>query len=443
MQKVSLALAALLTLLVATTASGATGGSTGESRLAWNAIPIGNGLYLGGFSDLFPTSSSANTFLAITDRGPNSDIPCRMGFTDKRFPLPNFTPEILRLVAGGRNLNVVKRIPMTFDGEPISGRSVRMDNKNEQPYGPPGCSDPLSFDPNGIDSEAIVEDPRDGSYWVGEEYLPSVVHVSKKGELLGRVIPFGNLSMAPGPKPPLTQAFPAIVGSHFRPNRGFEGAAISPDGRWLYTLLQSAMQNPTGTSTNFSRAIRVFKIDISNAASPVVVREWVYRLDGTSTQSANRDRRISALVWAGVDKLIVEERDDMTPATAYTTLYLADFMNATNILGTQWDLTATSPTLEQNFLLPTATTYGPGNSCDPIGGVVPGCKYVWFNVAAALAAQGLVNGKLEGVGVVQKGHKNAFDPTADSLVAVINDNDFNVDSAAGTEIDEKLDVFDN
>jgi hypothetical protein len=422
MRKHALALVAALALLVSvTTAVAATTAFSTEARLAYDAVPIGGGSYLGGFSDLYPIGNSGLQYLTLTDRGPNEDISCRPGFTDKTFAVPSFAPEIIRLVAVAGKLVPVQRIQMKVNGVPITGLSARTD-RNEKPYGPGGCSDELPYDPNGVDSEGIVIDPRDSSFWIADEYLPSVLHVSKRGEILSRIVPAGLAYSPPGVS--VVAAFPAIVGSNFRPNRGFEGIAISPDGKSLYTLLQSAMQN--GSSTNNSRAVRVFKLDISRPHAPAVVAEWVHRLDGT--QSPSVDRRISALIWAGRDKLLVEERDDVTPATAFTKLFRTDFRNATNILGTAWDSTATSPTLEENFKLTTPTT--DANSCDAVGGVNPGCKTAWFDVAGALTASGFTNGKVEGAATVRLGHK--------TLVAVLNDNDFNVD---GTTIDEKLEII--
>src|SRR5262249_7479597 len=49
----------------------------------------------------------------------------------------------------------------------------------------------LGSDPYGIDSEPIAVDPRDGSFWIGDEYRPSLVHVSADGTLLNRIVPAG------------------------------------------------------------------------------------------------------------------------------------------------------------------------------------------------------------------------------------------------------------
>ena len=47
-----------------------------------------------------------------------------------------------------------------------------------------------------MDTEAIALDSRDGSFWLGEEYGPSIVHAAADGTLLMRITPKGlGLSM--------------------------------------------------------------------------------------------------------------------------------------------------------------------------------------------------------------------------------------------------------
>ena len=77
------------------------------------------------------------------------------------------------------------------------------------------------------------------------------------------------------------RGFPAIVGDRFRHNRGFEDVAIQQfRGRtYLYTALQSPMENP-GRAARDSLAIRVFRLDVTNASHPVVDREWVQPAGG-------------------------------------------------------------------------------------------------------------------------------------------------------------------
>jgi hypothetical protein len=100
----------------------------------------------------------------------------------------------------------------------------------------------------GVDSEGVVVDPRDGSFRVPDEYVPSVLHVAPDGDVLGRFVPTGYESLVDAPV--VDEVFPEVVGQRFRRNRGFEGIALSPDGTELYAALQSPMQNPTSRPTD-------------------------------------------------------------------------------------------------------------------------------------------------------------------------------------------------
>ncbi|MDW8339792.1 MAG: esterase-like activity of phytase family protein, partial [Thermoleophilia bacterium] len=218
-----------------------------KAELAADAVLIGTGLgrewFLGGFSDLYPEGRSGKEYWTITDRGPNLDggvggTPCARG--TKVYPVPTFAPEIVRIGVKDDVLKVKERIPLSFAAGPAVGTSVRPAPKNE-PAVDTSCN-ALGTTPRGVDSEGIVVDPRDGSFWVADEYLPSILHVRKDGRVLTRIVPVGTESSAQGAGARVVSGFPETVGINFRPNRGFEGIAISEDGRTLYTALQSPME---------------------------------------------------------------------------------------------------------------------------------------------------------------------------------------------------------
>ena len=313
-----------------------------KAELEPDAIPIGSGLgrdwHLGGFSDLYPEGSSGKEFWTITDRGPNLDggvdgTPCATG--TKVYPLPGFAPEIVRIGVKDGAIKVKQRIPLQFPSGPAVGYSVRPTPKNEASLD--GSCQSLGTSPRGIDSEGVVVDPRDGSFWIADEYLPSVMHVRADGTVVTRIVPTGTQGTVAGSGATVVDAFPETVGTNFRPNRGFEGIAISPDGTTLYTALQSPMDYrptgtaPTGPNPRSSLALRVFRLDISSLSAPVVTGQWVYPLDKGSGNGPLADK-VSTLTWLGPDRLAVEERDD--PAndpndnpqnTVNTRLYVADF----------------------------------------------------------------------------------------------------------------------
>ena len=135
---------------------------------------------------------------------------------------------------------------------------------------------------------------------------------------------------------------PQIYGDKRKQNRGFEGIALGWDLRTLYAALQSPMVNPTAAVGNASWNTRILAMDAYNEQ---VKAEYVYRFQpvaefGGATNPA--DMKISA-VTAALDpwRLLVLERTDTVAK-----VYRVDLTKATNILNTQWDLTATSPSLE-------------------------------------------------------------------------------------------------
>jgi len=72
----------------------------------------------------------------------------------------------------------------------------------------------------------------DGSYWVGEEFIPALVHFSATGVMLAPPVQLAGLVSADNPME-LDVTLPR--------SRGFEGMAISPDGKWLYPMLEGAL----------------------------------------------------------------------------------------------------------------------------------------------------------------------------------------------------------
>ena len=101
---------------------------------------------------------------------------------------------------------------------------------------------------------ALARSPQ-GVFWVSDEYRPSILFLTARGELLARIVPKGatgdaySASVAQaaadsGDSLDVIEGFPAIVGDRFRKNRGFEDVATQRvHGRTsVYTSLQSPME---------------------------------------------------------------------------------------------------------------------------------------------------------------------------------------------------------
>lgn len=97
------------------------------------------------------------------------------------------------------------------------------------------------FDPESMQRVA------DGSYWIGDEFGPYLLHFSAEGILLDAPIPLPNpLNPAQELRSPQNQFNKAKI-NYVEPlvgrSSGFEGMAISPDGKYLYPLLEKPLLN--------------------------------------------------------------------------------------------------------------------------------------------------------------------------------------------------------
>ncbi|MEV4424132.1 esterase-like activity of phytase family protein [Streptomyces sp. NPDC049602] len=293
------------------------------------------GVDLGGIgSDLYPAERRGE-YWTVTDRGPNGQI--AVGKDKRRtFPVPGFDPAIVKIRSVGGRIQVLKSIPLTTaSGAPVTGLP-NQPGRDEAPY-TYDASTPLTYDPNGLDTEGLVRD-RDGSFWLVDEYGPSLVHVSAKGRVLARHVPQG-LGLT-GTDYPVVESLPSIFLQR-KTNRGFEGLALLPDGD-LVLGLQSPLLNPDKVSGENSRTTRLLRF---SPRENRVTAEYAYRFDAVDVvepgQTKTSELKLSALVALGGDRLLVQERTDKAAR-----LYEVRLRRGSDILGSSWD-TAAGPTLEQ------------------------------------------------------------------------------------------------
>lgn len=97
------------------------------------------------------------------------------------------------------------------------------------------------FDPESMQREA------DGSFWIGDEFGPYLLHFSKDGVLLDAPIALPHPIQAGvelrSPQNQLNKAQINYVEPLVQRSGGFEGMAISPDGKYLYPLLEKPLSN--------------------------------------------------------------------------------------------------------------------------------------------------------------------------------------------------------
>lgn len=288
---------------------------------------------------------SNNIFYTITDRGPN--IKCKdskklMGEKlcekGKIFPVANFTPTIYKIKVFKNYYKILEKIQIKDkDGNQIIGIS---NAGTENAYNIQGKAIP--FDPNGLDTESLVK-LSDGTFWVAEEYGASILHLSKDGRILKRVVPSGFEENLTDANYEISPTLPAIISK--RPlNRGIESIALSPDENSLYFIMQSPLANPNQATYKKSRNVRLFKYDLRKNK---IISEYVYKMDLPNSFKLDKNKKqnavkISEMRASGNDELIVLER------IFNTTKFYKIKLDSENILGTKWDDVETSPSLEEN-----------------------------------------------------------------------------------------------
>ncbi|MGW3666136.1 esterase-like activity of phytase family protein [Streptomyces sp. NPDC005141] len=350
------------------------------------------GVDLGGIgSDLYPAGRKGE-FWTVTDRGPNGQIKVD-GKKRRTFPVPGFDPAIVKIRVRGDSVKVLDAIPITTSsGKPVTGLSNQA-GRDEAPYSY-DAQTPLAYNPNGVDTEGIVR-AKDGSFWLIDEYGPSLIHVSARGKVLMRHVPKG-LGLT-GTDYPVVEALPAIL-LHRKINRGLEGLAQLPDGD-LVMALQSPLSLPDGNAGDASRTTRLLRFSPRKRA---VTAEYAYRFDPVNVVDPSEDDtselKISSVVAVGRDRLLVEERTDKA-ARLQTVRLTRD----ADILGGPWDSDTTSPSLEQLD--------------DPASAGVP---VLGKRLVVDLGTVAGVPGKIEGVARVDH-----------DTLALINDNDFGMTDGTG------------
>jgi hypothetical protein len=349
------------------------------------------GVDLGGIgSDIYPAGRKGE-FWTVTDRGPNGQIKVS-GKKRRTFPVPGFDPAIVKIRVSGSSVKVLDALPITTSsGKAVTGLS-NQEGRDEAPYSY-DAQTPLSYNPNGLDTEGIVR-AADGTFWLVDEYGPSIVHVSARGKVLTRYVPKG-LHLT-GADYPVVEALPAVY-LHRQINRGFEGLAQLPGGD-LVIALQSPLSVPDDDTAKGSLNTRLLRFSPKKKA---VTAEYAYRFDPVNVVDPSEDDtselKISSVVALDNDRLLVEERTDKAAR-----LQVVKLGRSANILGGAYDDDSTSPSLEELD--------------DPAGAGVP---VLAKKLVVDLGTVAGVPQKIEGVARVDC-----------DTIAVINDNDFGMTDGA-------------
>lgn len=297
-------------------------------------------------------------FVTVSDRGPNiacgdlGDVAgidgktfCKDAKAGRVYPVPGYAPAIYRILVEGDRFRLVDEIAIKDGrGLPVSGLPNPLSRATtETPLDAAGRV--LERSAAAVDAEAIVE-LADGTFWIGEENAPSLLHVAADGRILRRIVPAGAEADFRDAGYPVEGGLPAIL-SRRQGNRGIESLALSPDERFLYVALQNPLANPDAKAYQAARNLRLFKID---RATGRPVGEYVYELTPMAEFKGEEGKgastaRVSEMLAVGEDRLLVLDRTERT-----TKIFRVDLAGATDILGGRFDDPATLPSLEQTNL---------------------------------------------------------------------------------------------
>jgi hypothetical protein len=366
-----------------------------------DAPELANGFKLGGFSGLVAPDSSGSTFITVTDRGPNGEI--KIGKEKGMvFPIKNYSPRVVKMRLDGERLRVTEMIPLRLpEGftDPVTGtREIsglpNFDNGGENAYSPDGKT-AYGTDPNGVDTEGIAFDSRDGSFWLADEYGPSILHAAADGTLLMRITPKGlGLSMN---GVAVRELLPSAYKMR-KPNRGFEGIAISPDGARLFVMLQSPLLNPDKKTGEESRNVRIAVFDTTDGDNPKLAGIYLYQMERASDVGAPTQDDLKIGDMSGISRttVLVAERDSVEGGK-HKKAYIVDISGATDVSSKE---EISGRTIEQA----SETDLKKAN-----------IAYVKKTMAVDLAKLGFSPDKFEGLAVIDS-----------TTIAVVNDNDFGV-----------------
>ncbi len=336
-------------------------------RLAWQDVPLGDielprgrlrlSLGLGSGLSMRPGDPSGAIW-AIGDRGPNLKVKQavadygldhlrRLKDVDgaKIMPRPDIGPTIVELRLDSDTVRLVRTLPLRgTSGRPISGLPIPEDDAANVEPAFDLDGNPLDVDPAGADTEGIAA-LSDGTFFIGDEYGPSIFKVDANGVVLFRWVPAGLERALAGADYPVHGVLPAIAARR-RLNRGFEALAVSPDERWLYLMFQSPLALPDQAAFEGGRHVRLWKLDARTGA---VAAQFIYPFDAPGTFA--RDRQHGDVAWSdlkigdaaalGPDRLLVLERVSHTSKIHVVALDMACALPEAHLDA------RTRPTLEQ------------------------------------------------------------------------------------------------
>ena len=322
--------------------------------------------------------SYAGTLYTLPDRGYNVAGLIDYAARIQKFDL-TFTPDYTTVSNAGQN-QLILTFKNTIKITDFNGNATTAVNPTASTLGSltnvPVANGKLALDAEGL---AIRSD---GSFYISDEYGASILNVSKTGNLLGVITPvqalipkFTDASGLTGFTSQMIESGTVVDISKAstngalsqtggrRDNQGMEAVDITPDGKFLVSMLQSATRQDTPGNLDQNRSYtRLFVYDITKTATPsspvghYLVELPTFNSKGLIAGTANKTAAQSEIVALSSNTFMVLTRDgngngagnagakSTSTAVGYAdnpqvfkSIALISTANATNLAGTIYE----------------------------------------------------------------------------------------------------------
>ena len=308
------------------------------------------------------TGGYTGTLFALPDRGPNgvgtvsfSDYAGRLSQFSIAFTpytgtadLPAATSSQNQLVLTANGGIVLK----DFNGNVTTGLDPGVGAAGiitQGGYTLPGPTTGPAAGKISLDAEA-VRFLADKSFYVSDEYGANAYYFDASGNLKGVIKPPAALIPRDAQNQiSYTSTADQAIGRRF--NQGMEGMGVTPDGKKLVTLLQSATyQDTNGTNQQTRNNTRLMIYDITGTKTPTTpIGDYVLQLpifNTAGTGAPNRTAAQSELLALNDTQFLVLARDGLglglaTGNSVYKSVLLVDTTGATNLAGTTYETSYT------------------------------------------------------------------------------------------------------
>ena len=275
-----------------------------------------------------------------------------------------------------------------------------------------------------LDSEAIAYLP-DGSFYVSDEYAAGIYLFDKTAKLVGAIQTVPALLPMKAGKLDFGAEKAPTTGR--RNNQGLEALTVSPDGKRLIAVLQSAAMQDQSSNNAMRNNTRVLVYDISKTKLPKApVGHYVLQLptvrENGDGQAADVTAAQSEAVALSEDRLLVLARDGngrgkgTANAPVYKSILLVDLAGATNLVGTPYELEA-KPLAKDGVLNPDIKPAAQAELVNILNPVQ--LAKFGLNLSVAPSTPTSLPEKIEAVAI-----GSTFDKTGDVFLLVGSDNDF-------------------